>query len=257
MNNNTTTLETKVCKKCQRELPLESYHKCSRSKSGRQSSCKSCKAKYHQKRYANNKEHINKVNKKWRDKNKEYFSKWKEENKEYYSAYKKSYHKKHRERNLEYFRNWRKENHEYLLEYDRKRYKQNKKEHLRRSRRYQLENKDKIKAYNQKRRNTKRNLPATLTSEQWVTIKRTFNYGCAYCGRKDPLSQEHFIPLNSGGEYTHDNIIPACKSCNSSKQDKSFFEWYPQQEFYSKTRERKILKHLNYNKNHEQQLSIL
>ena len=60
------------------------------------------------------------------------------------------------------------------------------------------------------------------------------------------LHQEHFIPLSKGGEYTHNNIIPACKSCNSSKQDTDFFEWYPTYEEYNEEREQFILEYLGY-----------
>lgn len=58
------------------------------------------------------------------------------------------------------------------------------------------------------------------------------------------LTQDHFLPLSKGGEYTVNNIIPACKNCNCSKQDKDFSEWYSKQEFYRKERELKILEHV-------------
>jgi 5-methylcytosine-specific restriction endonuclease McrA len=107
----------------------------------------------------------------------------------------------------------------------------------------------------QKRRAKKLSLPYTLTSKQWQQIKEYFNNKCAYCGKELPLSKEHFIPLSKGGEYTINNIIPVCLSCNSSKQDKDFFKWYPAQSFYSKAREKRILKYLGY-KNDKQQLKI-
>lgn len=107
----------------------------------------------------------------------------------------------------------------------------------------------------QKRRARKLLLPDTLTLKQWKQVKECFNNKCAYCGTELPLTKEHFVPLNKGGEYTINNIIPVCLSCNSSKKDKDFFSWYPVQSFYSKTRERKILKYLGY-KNNKQQLKI-
>ena len=63
----------------------------------------------------------------------------------------------------------------------------------------------------------------------------------------EQLHQEHFIPLSKGGGYTHNNIIPACRSCNSSKWNNNFFDWYPKQEFYSEEKENFILNFiLNY-----------
>jgi|GEM_PF-1216769 len=117
--------------------------------------------------------------------------------------------------------------------------------------------KERIKCKHQKRIAKKKNLTATLTPKQWKHIKSKFNNKCCYCGKELTLTQEHFIALNNGGEYTHNNIIPACMHCNSSKQDKDFFEWYPKQEFYSKKREKKILDYLNYDKeNKTQQLAL-
>ena len=99
--------------------------------------------------------------------------------------------------------------------------------------------------------------PMQLTTEQWEDCIKHFEGKCAYCGKKKKLTQEHFIPLSKGGEYSVNNIIPACGSCNSSKRDRDFFKWYPNQKFYSKTRENKILRYLEYDKQLNQQLSIL
>lgn len=79
---------------------------------------------------------------------------------------------------------------------------------------------------------------------------------CTKCGRDLPLSQDHFIPLSKGGEYTLNNIIPACVHCNSSKHIQSFFEWYPKYKYYSSNREKKILIFLGF-KNGNQQLKII
>ena len=108
----------------------------------------------------------------------------------------------------------------------------------------------------QKYRSKKLLLPNTLTLKQWKQVKEYFENRCAYCGKKLPLAQEHFIALSKKGEYTINNIIPSCRVCNSSKIDKDFFEWYPKQKFYSKERERKILKYLGYKNNKIQQLKI-
>lgn len=109
------------------------------------------------------------------------------------------------------------------------------------------------------RNDNKRKTPKTmqLTIKQWIDCIKEFDKKCAYCGKEKKLTQEHFIPLSKGGEYSINNIIPVCGSCNSSKQDRDFFKWYPKQPFYSKSRETKILKYLEYDKQLNQQLSIL
>lgn len=109
----------------------------------------------------------------------------------------------------------------------------------------------------QKRQATKKGLDSSLTYDQWIQIKAAFNNKCAYCGQELPLQQEHFIAVSKNGEYTLNNIIPACQPCNGSKSNKDFFEWYPQQPFYSKKREKFILDYLNYDKeNKAQQLAL-
>jgi len=149
--------------------------------------------------------------------------------------------------------------------YKRDFYKRNKESEKERVRIYGISHKEVINIKSHRYRARKKCLPATLTLEDWETIKESFNYKCAYCGLSEEehldkyntlLHQEHFIPLSKGGEYTHNNIIPSCKGCNCSKNDKDFFEWYPRQEFYNKEREKKILKYLNYKDKNNQQSSI-
>lgn len=72
----------------------------------------------------------------------------------------------------------------------------------------------------QRRVARKNNLPSTLTRTEWEDIQKTYDYRCAYCGEKKKLAQDHVIPIVKGGGYTAENIVPACKSCNSKKRDK-------------------------------------
>ncbi|MGD0756810.1 MAG: HNH endonuclease [Bacteroidales bacterium] len=48
---------------------------------------------------------------------------------------------------------------------------------------------------------------------------------CVFCGSKEYLSTDHLIPRNRGGDDSSDNLVLACKSCNSSRGDKGVFEW--------------------------------
>lgn len=63
-----------------------------------------------------------------------------------------------------------------------------------------------------------------------------------------PLVREHFIAMNNRGGYIKENILPACESCNSSKNDNLFEDWYPKYKFYNKERESIILEYINSNK---------
>ena len=51
---------------------------------------------------------------------------------------------------------------------------------------------------------------------------------CAYCRKGAYHSLEHVVPLSRGGTNYPNNIVPACKPCNSSKGSKILgTEWVP------------------------------
>jgi len=74
------------------------------------------------------------------------------------------------------------------------------------------------------------------TTEEWLDCTQAFNNECAYCGTKHNLTRDHIIPLIKGGYNYIYNIVPACSSCNSSKQAHDIVEWYTKQPFYSEER---------------------
>ena len=62
---------------------------------------------------------------------------------------------------------------------------------------------------------------AVVTASEWGHIKEVFGNRCAYCGRGEvKLEQEHIVPLSRGGEHSMRNLVPACKSCNTSKKNR-------------------------------------
>lgn len=69
--------------------------------------------------------------------------------------------------------------------------------------------------------------PATLSVAEWNTIKDAFDHGCAYCGiHSERLTQDHVMPVSRGGAHIMGNVVPACKSCNCRKSDKTPEEWF-------------------------------
>ena len=48
---------------------------------------------------------------------------------------------------------------------------------------------------------------------------------CAYCAAPGGLSLDHLIPRSAGGADTGDNIVWACRSCNSSKGGTDMLKW--------------------------------
>jgi 5-methylcytosine-specific restriction endonuclease McrA len=56
-------------------------------------------------------------------------------------------------------------------------------------------------------------------------IKLTARQACYYCGSVDHLVVDHLIPRVKGGPDEADNLIWACRACNSSKQGKDMLAW--------------------------------
>lgn len=87
--------------------------------------------------------------------------------------------------------------------------------HLELVRRYSLMAQD-------KRRGHKLGLPGNLTFIQWEAIKVAYKGRCAYCGEKvKKLTMDHVVPVTKGGMSTPQNIVPACKPCNSAKGNRA------------------------------------
>lgn len=51
------------------------------------------------------------------------------------------------------------------------------------------------------------------------------NFRCVYCGATEKLSLDHVHPVSRGGDNSIDNLVTACRSCNSSKGAKDKEEW--------------------------------
>lgn len=226
----------KFCGKCLQELPLSNsyFRENGSSTTGYFSYCLECEKDYKKQYRVNNSEKIKERDRRYYQLNKgnkkEYDAVYRKENKIRISAYSKKYYSINKTELDKKNELWRKNN--------------------------PLRYKEISRIVAQRRLARKRKLPANFTGEQWEMCKMHFDYSCAYCGSESNLEQEHFIPLSKGGEYTKDNIIPACDKCNPSKNDKRFEDWYTEQHFYSKSREIKILKYLGYKEN-IQQLTLL
>ena len=47
---------------------------------------------------------------------------------------------------------------------------------------------------------------------------------CVFCG--DSFERwDHLVPITKGGDTKLGNMVPACRKCDDSKQDKDFEEW--------------------------------
>ncbi len=51
---------------------------------------------------------------------------------------------------------------------------------------------------------------------------------CTYCGAGEDLTCDHIVPLVRGGTNDPENLVTACRSCNSSKGDRLLEDWLSQ-----------------------------
>jgi 5-methylcytosine-specific restriction endonuclease McrA len=51
-----------------------------------------------------------------------------------------------------------------------------------------------------------------------------FEHRCAYCAAP-ATTWDHVVPVSNGGQTRPGNIVPACRSCNSSKGARNVAEW--------------------------------
>ncbi len=56
-------------------------------------------------------------------------------------------------------------------------------------------------------------------------LKMTATQACYYCGDSKHLCVDHLIPKMRGGSDASDNLIWACRRCNSSKGGRDMLEW--------------------------------
>jgi hypothetical protein len=61
-------------------------------------------------------------------------------------------------------------------------------------------------------------------------LKMILPQACCYCGERERLSVDHLIPIKRGGMNSGDNLVWACRQCNSSKCARDVLEWLAEKE---------------------------
>jgi len=169
-----------------------------------------------QKYYQENKDKFAKRGREWREKNPEkYKAKCRgqySKNRERRIASVMKSHKKHAAKRKAYMDQWRSENQEHIRQYE-KRKRETPEGRIAAiqaaHKRTALKNKCEVRA--------------TKTQLAKFIAKATH---CHYCDRSDVrMTVDHFMPLSRGGAHSLDNIVAACKSCNSKKRDRDPHEF--------------------------------
>lgn len=165
-------------------------------------------------------------NKQWRDSHKKKQEEYAEKMKLRYPDYYKKYYLYNKEKIQEHQKQYREKYPEKRVESDKKYRKTHKEEIIKRIKRFFKTPKGKAISQrgSSKRRTNLKEVTNTLTVKEWLNILEEHNYVCAYCGVEFDCenlpTRDHVIPISRGGHNIKENIVPACKSCNSRKGTK-------------------------------------
>ena len=124
-----------------------------------------------------------------------------------------------RQEKLMYSCQWRVQNQDYFRQYN----KEHHQEQLDQARRRRGENPSRAREKSSRYRALR--LGATVEPIDEQKIYELYNRTCIYCGSANRLELDHLVPLAGGGPHCEDNLVVACKSCNSSKRAKPLIEW--------------------------------
>ena len=250
-------IEYKHCSSCNQWKELNEFNNDKNRRDGLYAICKECHNKNQMERYRNNIEYYRLIS---REKNRKRREEIKKNKRKIYKIlyrtinglkYKKCneckewkllnefYHNKNKRGNLDY------KCIECTKKYQNNYYIRNiilmRENQKLRNKKYRLANKEKVRILTHIRLSRLKNLSHTLTSEQWEETKLFFSNNsecyCVYCGGKpEKITQDHIIPVIQNGGYDQDNIVPCCRSCNSSKNGNNMEEWYKKQTFYDENK---------------------
>jgi 5-methylcytosine-specific restriction endonuclease McrA len=184
----------KKCFRCKVIKDANEFGKEKRNNDGLQSYCKECMNEYSRDWDKKNPEKRRIISKKWRSANPELGIRLARE-----------WNLSHVERKREINRNWNK-NHP-----------------------------KQVRMMEKNRDYRERNAPGKgITEREWNQLKEDCDYRCVYCGKKTTLELDHVIPISKGGAHEILNAVPACRSCNGKKSNKSLllflYEMYSEKE---------------------------
>lgn len=195
----------KTCPKCRQTKSLLDFHKHKRNYDGLRSRCKPCHSADTELWRINNLEKANATRKQWADNNKE-----------------KSAHIK---------RNYWKNNPDKISASSRK-WQQANKDHVREVANIWIaNNKEKVNATQHRRRARKASNGVFRVLDK--ELIKLYSSKCFYCPSKEAIEADHVLPISRGGSHGIGNLLPACRSCNASKGNKTIMEfrvWKSKQE---------------------------
>lgn len=141
--------------------------------------------------------------------------------------------RRHRERNPGYYRKyvgsparlaWQEANADRIRAYAREQQVRYRAEHPDAAREWWTNNPAKHRLYQANRRFRQQQGPG-VSERDWLRLVRRYGGRCAYCGALCDPHMDHVIPLKRGGRHSIGNVLPACRSCNTSKNARLPYPW--------------------------------
>jgi 5-methylcytosine-specific restriction endonuclease McrA len=203
----------KTCTKCNQAKRLEDFNKrAATKKDGLQPTCKACESERRRIYREQKREQVAAYQSEWYAANRERVAAYRKENRAKIRETERAYYEKNRDRLRAQYKRWYQENREDIRA---------------KARAYAAANLEKGRARAHKRRGAE---PAS-SPEVIELMKAHKEMPCYYCGYFDPnpfnRTTDHIVPVSSGLPNTQspENLVPACRSCNCSKGDKSLEVW--------------------------------
>lgn len=145
-----------------------------------------------------------------------------------HAAYQRAYRKRSPEVVKASLTAWHEKHPEYERERARRRYADNPERQHAATKRWVVAHPDQnrlsVRAASQRRRARLLNAPGRgITKSEVESILKA---PCFYCGGQSD-SLDHVVPVSRGGRHEPENVVAACRRCNSSKHDRLLSEWKP------------------------------
>lgn len=137
------------------------------------------------------------------------------------------FYAKNREREIKNAASWNERNSERVAELARNRRRAEPEHHLSLARARRAANPDRERQWRKlseaRRRAKSEMFGRALLSGEWECILAEHGGRCIYCGSSDDLTRDHFWPLSKCGPHEPENLVPACRRCNSRKGSREPF----------------------------------
>jgi 5-methylcytosine-specific restriction endonuclease McrA len=201
----------KVCKKCDRILPLREFYHASKGKYGKSARCIKCTKEYRESR---------------KSAHSMYMISYREKNRERMNAQERAWYLENREYHARERHKWYLKNRDFVIEQQRVYYTANRDRYRETRKRWEATNQNLVKIIRLRRVN-KKFVQAVhkITEEMLLGRLAYFGYACAYCSGPHE-HWDHVKPLSKGGLHMLGNLRPSCRSCNLRKGSKLPNHWF-------------------------------